>query len=103
MQAPEATGSGQLESLHDEPRPYSPWPTLRPTWWTPIVEGDSTQVRLGAATAGLDVLGYHGYNAAATWLVSGPAAAESPGAAAPDWAISYAYQRWRPTVWAAAD
>src|SRR5439155_341943 len=91
-----------LEPLDHEPRPYSPWPTLRPTSWTPIVEGDSTQVRVGAAAAGFDVLGYHAYVASASWLVSGPAAAEKPGAATPDWTLFYAYNRWRPTVWAAA-
>jgi WD40-like Beta Propeller Repeat len=96
--APEQTGFAELEPLDHEPRPYSPWPTLRPTSWTPIVEGDNTQVRVGAATAGVDVLGYHGYAASASWLVSGPAAAEK----SPDWTLSYAYDRWRPTLWAAA-
>src|SRR5262245_47187206 len=48
---------------------YSPWATLRPTSWTPIVESDSTQLRVGAATGGVDVLGYHAYSASATWLV----------------------------------
>ncbi len=78
---------------------YSPWPTLRPTSWTPIVEGDSTQVRVGASTSGSDVLGYHAYIASATWLVSGPADAPRPNAATPDWNIYYAYDRWRPTLW----
>jgi hypothetical protein len=96
------TRAAELEPLDHEPRPYSPWPTLRPTSWTPIVEGDSTQFRVGAATAGFDVLGYHAYGASASWLVSGPAAAEKPGAATPDWTLFYAYDRWRPTVWAAA-
>jgi WD40-like Beta Propeller Repeat len=85
-----------------DPPPYSPWPTLRPTSWAPIVEGDSSQFRLGAATGGADVLGYHAYSAAATWLVSGPAGAERRATANPDWNISYAYDRWRPTLWAAA-
>src|SRR5207244_9906125 len=39
--------------------PYSPLPTLRPTSWSPIVEGDNTQLRVGAAVGGYDVLGYH--------------------------------------------
>ena len=81
---------------------YSPWPTLRPTSWTPIVESDSTQVRIGAATAGVDVLGYHVYSASATWLASGPADAPKPSAATPDWDIYYAYDRWRPTLWVSA-
>jgi hypothetical protein len=80
-------------------QPYSPWPTLPPTSWMPIIEGDSTQFRAGAATSGVDVLGYHGYAASATWLVSGPDDAVRPNAATPDWSIYYAYGRWRPTLW----
>ena len=78
---------------------YSPWPTLRPTSWMPIVESDSTQGRIGAATSISDVLRYHTYAASATWLVSGPDAAPKPSAATPDWNIYYAYDRWRPTLW----
>ena len=84
------------------PYPYSPWPTLRPTSWTPIVESDSTQLRIGAATGGFDVLAYHAYSASATWAVSGPADTPKPGVATPDWNVSYAYDRWRPTLFAAA-
>jgi hypothetical protein len=68
----------------------------------PIVEGDSTQFRAGAATSGTDVLGYHSYAASATWLVSGPDEAARPNAATPDWNIYYAYDRWRPTLWVSA-
>jgi Tol biopolymer transport system component len=82
--------------------PYSPLPTLRPTSWSPIVEGDSTQLRVGAAIDGVDVLGYHFYSASATWLASGPAEAPKPNAAEPDWQVSYFYDRWRPTVFASA-
>jgi hypothetical protein len=96
--APAGTGDRPAQASTS----YSPLPTLRPTSWTPIVEGDSTQFRMGAATGGFDVLGYHAYGASATWLVSGPAAAEQPHAATPDWTLSYAYDRWRPTFWAAA-
>ncbi len=38
---------------------YSPLGTLRPTSWSPEIEADSDQVRLGAAVFGSDVLGYH--------------------------------------------
>jgi WD40 repeat protein len=81
---------------------YSPLPTLPPTSWFPLVEGDSAQLRIGAAVAGQDVLAYHAYAASATWLASSPADAPTPGAANPDWSISYAYNRWRPVFFASA-
>jgi hypothetical protein len=81
---------------------YSPLPTLRPTSWSPVFERDSTQLRLGATATGYDVLGYHGYAVSATWLLSGPAGAVTPGAATPDWSMAYSYDRWRPTWFAAA-
>src|SRR5438067_965680 len=82
--------------------PYSPLPTLRPTSWSPVVEGDNTQLRVGAAVGGYDVLGYHFYPRSATWLASGPSDAPRPNAAVPDWQISYFYDRWRPTFFATA-
>jgi Omp85 superfamily domain/WD40-like Beta Propeller Repeat len=81
---------------------YSPLGTLKPTSWTPIVESDSTQTRVGAATGGFDVLGYHAYAASATWLVSSPSDAIKPSTASPDWSVAYAYARWRVTPFASA-
>jgi hypothetical protein len=69
---------------------YTPWPTLPPTYWTPIVYTDAGELNAGAGTAMSDVLGRHAYGAQAAW-----------GARArPDWSISYAYDRWRPTLFA---
>src|SRR6185503_628893 len=85
------------------PRPtarYSPLSTLKPTSWSPVVETGNDQVRVGLATGGVDVLGYHGYAASATWLVASPDDAPKPSAAAPDWQAVYAYDRWRPTFFA---
>jgi WD40 repeat protein/surface antigen Omp85-like protein len=81
---------------------YSPLPTLKPTSWSPVLETGDEQVRVGLATGGVDVLGYHGYAAAATWLVASPDDAPTPNAAAPDWNVFYAYDRWRPTLYASA-
>jgi len=79
---------------------YSPWPTLTPTSWWPIIEtGD--QVRAGVATSAVDVLRYHAYAVAASWLVEAPSDAMTPPQGVPDWSISYAYDRWRPTFFAA--
>jgi len=83
-------------------RPYSPWPTLAPTSWSPVIESDSNGVRVGAGVSGYDALQYHAYAASATWLASAPAGAVAPAAATPDWQLSYAYNRWRPVPFAAA-
>jgi hypothetical protein len=106
---PSAEASVQAEALAQKISPvtgpatvYRPWRTLKPTSWFPIVAGDSHQVRVGAETAGADVLGYHAYAASATWLVARPASASPPNAAAPDWQIAYAYNRWQPSLWVAA-
>jgi hypothetical protein len=81
---------------------YSPLATLAPTSWSPVIESDGETVRVGAAIAGVDVLGYHRYAATASWLVSTPENAITPAPSRPDWQIYYAYDRWRPTLYAAA-
>jgi hypothetical protein len=102
-------GRGTADPVGVAPRPeaasapihgYSPWPTLKPTSWSPILETGSDQVRVGAEVGGFDVLGYHSYVAGATWLVSSPDGAPTPSAASPDWQGYYAYTRWRPTFFA---
>jgi Tol biopolymer transport system component len=80
---------------------YNPLATLVPTSWSPFFEGTADQLRLGIATAGRDVLGYHGFTVSATWLVTSPSRAISPPAS-PDWQVSYQYSRWRPTFWVSA-
>ena len=82
--------------------PYRPWSTLPPTSWWPLVESPRQQLRLGAATGGFDVLGYHAYAFSATWGVSRPSGARNAGGGAPDWNVVYAYTRWRPGFWATA-
>jgi Tol biopolymer transport system component len=67
---------------------YSPWPTLLPRFWTPIVEPDGDDTALGAATAGADVLGRHAYAVGAAWTTRGR----------PNWYATYLYDRWRPTL-----
>lgn len=82
--------------------PYSPLPTLTPTSWSPVIENSTDQLRVGASAFGSDVLGYHFYAATATWLVSGPAGAPTPGPAVPDWQLFYLYNRWRAAPFASA-
>jgi Tol biopolymer transport system component len=80
---------------------YSPWPTLPPTSWSPIVE-TGNQLRAGFAVNGVDVLGRHAYSASASWLVEAPADAITTRQGVPDWELGYVYDRWQPTFFAAA-
>jgi hypothetical protein len=82
----------------DTDGPYRPWSTLAPTSWTPVYQSDANQFRLGVAMGGFDILGYHAYAASATWRLSGPDAFGGPARRAPDWDVSYAYDRWRPRL-----
>jgi dipeptidyl aminopeptidase/acylaminoacyl peptidase len=75
-----------------EARAYSPLGTLLPRFWIPLVETDEGQVEVGAATLGYDALGRHAYSARATWS----------DRAAPDWSVTYAYDRWRPMLFVSA-
>ena len=72
-------------------RAYSPWSTLIPTFWTPTVESDGDELVVGAATGSADALGRHAYGIEAGWSAR----------TRPDWQVAYAYDRWRPTLFAA--
>jgi hypothetical protein len=80
---------------------YRPWSTLAPRLWLPIVETDDDEWRAGAATGGTDALGYHSWGAAATWSVTRRRELDpvAPGGR-PDVALTYAYDRWRPMLFA---
>ena len=53
-------------SLGGATRAYSPWRSLVPRYWTPVVgTADGGGALLGAATSGRDVLGRHAYSAEA--------------------------------------
>ena len=91
----DAAGSQRSESgsapLQADDHPYSPWRTLTPTFWTPVIVSDSGETVIGAATGMTDALGRHGYAADAGWTGT---------RARPDWHAAYAYDRWRPTLFA---
>jgi WD40-like Beta Propeller Repeat len=70
---------------------YRPFRTLVPTYWEPVIATDAGETLVGAATGMSDVLGRHAYNASAAWAGS---------RARPDWTVAYAYDRWRPTIFA---
>jgi dipeptidyl aminopeptidase/acylaminoacyl peptidase len=78
-------------SVPDRPsRTYSPWPTLAPRFWVPVVESDGDDLLVGGATAGFDALGRHSYWAAAGWSSRNR----------PFVQLDYAYTRWRPVMFA---
>ncbi len=52
-------------------RPYSPWPTVRPTLWLPVLGADGAGTTLGAFTGGADVLLHHVWVAQAWWSTKG--------------------------------
>ena len=96
------TLSRQTVTSQTESRPYTPWPTLTPTSWSPVIVTGGSQIRGGAIVGATDVLGYHSYSASATWLIAGPSDAIEPSTAAPDWQLTYVYDRWRPMLFADA-
>jgi Omp85 superfamily domain/WD40-like Beta Propeller Repeat len=72
-------------------RSYRPWRTLAPTYWTPVVVSDAGETLIGAGTAMYDALGRHNYAVDAEWAAH---------RTRPDWHAGYAYDRWRPTLFA---
>ncbi len=80
---------------------YTPWATVLPRAWMPLVTMDSDQIRAGVTTGGADVLGYHAYATAVRWRVDGPSGA-SDSLAHPDWSVAYVYNRWQPQFFASA-
>jgi hypothetical protein len=64
---------------------------LAPTFWTPIVDTDAGELLVGAGTSMYDALGRHAYAVDAEWTAN---------RARPDWHAAYAYDRWRPTLFA---
>ena len=67
---------------------YTPWPTLVPHMWFPIVGSADDEVLIGAGTTGFDALGRHNYIVNGAWS----------SANRPFWDISYAYSRFRPSL-----
>jgi hypothetical protein len=60
----EGRPSGRLEEAQGREMPYSPWPSLRPTAWVPIVQVGEGVAAFGVAVFGQDALGVHEYVAA---------------------------------------
>jgi hypothetical protein len=95
------TGPAPESAAPAETGPYNPMPTLAPAAWSPVVELDDDNWKIGAGVSGYDVLAYHSYGASATWRVNVPSAVVAAGTAI-DWNVFYAYDRWRPTFFGSA-
>jgi hypothetical protein len=78
--------------------PYSPWRTLLPRAWSPIVTLGDEALEAGVEVHGTDVLGYHEYAGSATWRASRVPADVSFDSPPLGWSIDYAYVRWRPSL-----
>jgi hypothetical protein len=62
LPAPVGLASAQTkEESQAEDRPYSPWPSLRPHAWLPLIFIYDGAIELGAAVSGQDALGLHRY------------------------------------------
>lgn len=70
--------AGHKEPALDKLKPesdYSPWQSLRPRWWMPMVLTDKDQSIFGFETSGTDALGVHlyslsyGYDATNQWSI----------------------------------
>lgn len=55
------------ETVPAEVTDYSPWPTVRPHYWWPLLALDEYSSSLGLGTSGSDALGRHSYTLAASW------------------------------------
>jgi len=87
-----ASPAAQADASSNVPqRHYSPVRTIAPRFWTPTLESDEGELVAGAAVGGVDALGRHGYAVEAGWTTA---------RSRPDWQIAYAYDRWRPTLFA---
>ena len=71
--------------------PYRPWPAVLPRFWTPVIQSDASELSFGAESEGTDPLGRHTYGGSVAWSTS---------RFRPDWSMSYAYDRWWPTLFA---
>ncbi|MBF0239432.1 MAG: PD40 domain-containing protein [SAR324 cluster bacterium] len=100
---PVSTETSPMFPLHDETtmtdadkglsqgvtEPYSPWPGLKPTFWTPYLNFDSIRGEAGIMTGVSDPLNRHTYNLLAAYDVTN------------NWplgTIMYSYDRWDPTL-----
>jgi hypothetical protein len=92
-ESPVAVIPEQTEAVAATDGPYTPWKTIAPRFWTPLVATSSGSAGVGAATGGGDALGRHVYTAGIGWLLP---------RARPDWQASYTYDRWWPTFFVSA-
>jgi hypothetical protein len=99
---PNLGGTADLPAVETTDRRYSPFPTVIPRAWTPAVDTRNGAVRAGVGVTGEDVLQRHTVWASVMWRLGDTTAVGGPQSGRPDWSTSYAYSRWRPTVYVTA-
>ena len=68
--------SAALMPIYDDPayeggqvEPYSPWSSLRPRWWSPLIIANESDKLIGLVTGGNDALHFHEYTLSLQWDV----------------------------------
>lgn len=84
------------------PRPYSAWKTLAPRAWWPLGSISDERIDLGGSVGASDALGYHEYQASASWRVSSDEVDVAFDGPAIEWGAYYSYNRWTPTFFLSA-
>ncbi len=102
LRSPAALASASVVPEPPASQGYSPFSTLAPTSWTPLVIASGEQARIGGSVLGGDVLDRHAYGVSLSWLVDGPAVVLPVRESVPDWSAVYAYRRWKPSYFGSA-
>ena len=84
------------------PRPYSAWKTLAPRAWRPVGAISDERIDLGGSVGASDALGYHEYQASASWRASSDKVDVAFEGPAIEWGAYYSYNRWTPSFFLSA-
>ncbi|MBF0470327.1 MAG: PD40 domain-containing protein [Gammaproteobacteria bacterium] len=77
----------EVEIALTQPQPYSPFSSLLPRWWFPMLYSDENRTEVGFTTSGRDVLNRHIYALTAAYDTTNRWGSG---------AVNYLYDRWYP-------